>query len=281
MRYLLFTLVCCFGLTSCEKEIPFEVDDDGNKLVVNCFIGPNMETVVAYVSKSQSVISVGAIETLPNATVTLFKNGTSLGTMTSAGEGKFTLDHTPEIGATYRIEASANGLDPVQAETTIPTEPVLNSISTPEIVDNDLVFDVTIADDANQENFYQLLLLTADEFGTNLAITGFSSNSPLLANNSNPFGDNNEYFYDDAFFTDSAFNGENITLELSVYYVQTNFTLQFLNCSEAYYLYKRTLLNYYQNNDNPFAQPVQIYSNIEGGLGIFAGYSYQQIDIVY
>lgn len=45
--------------------------------------------------------------------------------------------------------------------------------------------------------------------------------------------------------------------------------LLLLTTDEHYYHYHKTLENYHPNN--PFAEPVLIYSNIEGGLGVFAG----------
>ncbi len=44
-----------------------------------------------------------------------------------------------------------------------------------------------------------------------------------------------------------------------------------LTTDEHYYRYHRSLEYYYQ--DDFFSEPVHIYSNIDGGLGVFAGYS--------
>ena len=48
--------------------------------------------------------------------------------------------------------------------------------------------------------------------------------------------------------------------------------------TEEYYQYIYTRDLQVSVEDNPFAQPVQIYDNIDGGLGIFAGYSQTQYD---
>ncbi len=44
-----------------------------------------------------------------------------------------------------------------------------------------------------------------------------------------------------------------------------------LTTDEHYYMYHRSLTNYYP--DDFFSEPVHIYSNIDGGLGVFAGYN--------
>ena len=48
-------------------------------------------------------------------------------------------------------------------------------------------------------------------------------------------------------------------------------SMSILNADEAYYKYHRSIEN--SNNDNPFAEPSLIYSNITGGLGCFASYN--------
>ncbi|MER2997864.1 DUF4249 domain-containing protein [Pontibacter populi] len=40
-----------------------------------------------------------------------------------------------------------------------------------------------------------------------------------------------------------------------------------------YYLYQQSLDNQGENSGNPFAEPYVMYTNIEGGLGVFAGYN--------
>ncbi|WP_128546447.1 DUF4249 domain-containing protein [Larkinella soli] len=46
-----------------------------------------------------------------------------------------------------------------------------------------------------------------------------------------------------------------------------------LNVEEAYYQYHRALALQKQADNNPFAEPVLLPTNIEGGLGCFAGYN--------
>jgi hypothetical protein len=41
----------------------------------------------------------------------------------------------------------------------------------------------------------------------------------------------------------------------------------------AYYLYHESLRQHQQAQDNPFAEPVLVYSNVTGGLGVFAAYN--------
>ncbi|MBP5314715.1 MAG: DUF4249 family protein, partial [Muribaculaceae bacterium] len=45
--------------------------------------------------------------------------------------------------------------------------------------------------------------------------------------------------------------------------------------------YLSTASNYYNSRENPFTEPVQVYTNVQGGLGVFGTKSYRQRVIYY
>jgi hypothetical protein len=53
--------------------------------------------------------------------------------------------------------------------------------------------------------------------------------------------------------------------------------LETVGMSEAYYKYQKSYIKQVTNQQNPFASVVEVYSNIENGVGIFAGYNRQMI----
>ena len=53
------------------------------------------------------------------------------------------------------------------------------------------------------------------------------------------------------------------------------------NTTEEYYNYNYTRDLQASVENNPFAQPVQVFDNINGGLGIFAGYSQVEKEVTY
>ncbi|MSQ78244.1 MAG: DUF4249 domain-containing protein [Flavobacteriaceae bacterium] len=50
-----------------------------------------------------------------------------------------------------------------------------------------------------------------------------------------------------------------------------------IQCDEAYFKYHRSVESFSQNEGNPFAEPTFIYSNITGGIGIFAAYIQKRV----
>jgi len=53
--------------------------------------------------------------------------------------------------------------------------------------------------------------------------------------------------------------------------------IEAVTMSEDYYKYQKSYINQVNNISNPFASSNEVYSNIENGVGIFAGYSKQMI----
>jgi hypothetical protein len=53
--------------------------------------------------------------------------------------------------------------------------------------------------------------------------------------------------------------------------------LETVGMSEAYYKYQKSYTKQVVNQQNPFASVVEVYTNIENGVGIFAGYNRQMV----
>ncbi len=85
----------------------------------------------------------------------------------------------------------------------------------------------------------------------------------------------------EALASDINFDGETYHLTTNEFYARRDerFRLHFtLSITDRnYYNYHRGIMNF--DDGNPFSEPTTIYSNIEGGLGIFS--AYVQKDFVY
>jgi len=46
---------------------------------------------------------------------------------------------------------------------------------------------------------------------------------------------------------------------------------ELLHVTEDFYRYQQSIRLQQENDGNPFAQPVQVFSNVQGGYGLFAG----------
>jgi len=74
-------------------------------------------------------------------------------------------------------------------------------------------------------------------------------------------------------FSDAAFDGKEYEFKMAAFFVQTErlkrIEVVLYTITEDRYLYETTLLNYEENDGNPFAEPVIIHENVSQGNGIF------------
>ncbi len=52
-----------------------------------------------------------------------------------------------------------------------------------------------------------------------------------------------------------------------------------LHTDRYYYEYHRSVIRSTRAQDNPFAEPVLVYSNIQDGLGVFAAFDRQTVEV--
>lgn len=74
-------------------------------------------------------------------------------------------------------------------------------------------------------------------------------------------------------FSDATFEGKEYELKMAAFFVDTErlkrIEVILYTITEDRYLYETTLLNYEENDGNPFAEPVIIHENVSQGNGIF------------
>jgi hypothetical protein len=163
-----------------------------------------------------------------------------------------------------------------------------------------------IKDPKETDNYYRLLLKTVEYYDNGMSsmnVNYFNSDDPVFGSTSEEgiFGGDSYSIY--SVFSDALFNGKDYNLRISTnyfsYYTTVNdppktedpdvntskivkkellFELQ--SISKSYYLYLKSR-EASSNVMEFFSEPVQIYNNIEGGIGIFGNYntSYFKMEI--
>ena len=221
-----------------------------------------------------------------------------------------TLNTKPIPGKTYVINVSVAGFDPVSSTYTMPIPAVISNVRVEpnaRTVNNKDYNRITfvIQDVAAQKNFYSLKIdtktvdtVTNQQVGT-YYYDYFSRDLSVRENyQTDPIGGTDETvlgirYYNAALFTDSKFDGKNKTIE---FFMETEsfdrnntgsgipteqkvVELVVDGYSIESYRYILQIEKQAQVSGSPFADPVQITTNINGGLGIFAGKSKYKIRI--
>jgi len=188
-----------------------------------------------------------------------------------------------EEGETYSLKVTAAGFEEASAQSTVPYSVSPSNITFdedgPTTVDDDYSeISMFVKDPSEQNNFYELKLLRKYQNGTEVVY------SDLYAD---VFDVVIEEGIANLIIKDESFNGEEkiVELFLSKWYFDgdpdllDNLYLLWRTISEDQYKYSKSLEQHQLSADNPFATPVQVYSNIENGIGLFAIYNEEKIKI--
>lgn len=213
----------------------------------------------------------------------------------------------PQVGNEYSIQIEQEGADVIIAKTKIPYPVQINSIDTvqtidenmeqnPDLTDIKYLCRISFTDPLSEENYYMLRVVKYYNeylppfFTEIIARQGFmslKSDDPVVEEEI-ACGT----FKYALLFSDLQFNGKEYTLsflldgnDLRRYKSNTPenvpseelaFNLKFMlyTLTKDYYLYMKSAAIYHRTANDPLFEPVNIHSNIQGGLGIFAGASY-------
>ncbi|MDW3196394.1 MAG: DUF4249 domain-containing protein [Cytophagales bacterium] len=305
-----------FALNACQEAlVDIDVDDSTPRLVVGGLFAPEEEMVIK-LTRSVSIAESTRFSDfdVKDANVRIYEGGTIVDELrfreqrddsdrpvNDWGAYYATAGFVPESGKTYTLVVEAPGFEPVRATTTIPgavdivtfdvEEVAFQTREAPMVVAANLSF----ADDPSQKNYYAVEVL-----GTALIGQWYDDNDELVTvydsasvnikatlpdkidfdAEVSPFKDNILYLSDD------AFNGELYALDLSLGLVTdlerySSFKAQLKHITEEHYLYATTgQLQEQETAENPFSQPVQVFGNIENGLGIFAGFGKSRLEYI-
>jgi len=287
MKYKIVLILITISFLACTKEIELKTKDATPLLVVNSIICPDSVFKVQ-VSKSTPITSNEKRE-ISNANVSLFANGNFVNTLIYDENGYYTIGIKPIIGKQYELKVEANGFKEVSAKETI--------LDTTKIIDftyisntgydpinqvNQCDVNIRFKDKGSEKNYYEIILYTisSDEIH-NYYPNYYIYFDNLILNNE---GDK-EYNPTSIFFSDDLFNGTtcDFTIKIGDRNVSENNVLYAILRTTTYNYYQyRKLWTRHQNNQNQGidfyqdifrGEPIEMFTNINSGAGIFAGYS--------
>lgn len=291
--FLIFSL--SIFLFSCEKIEKIEnFPMSPSKLVLNCQLNPD-SVITLLLFKSLSILDNAPNKNITTAKVELYKDNILIASLPAANKHFMYVFEgiKPEINHTYKVMATATGYDVVWAEVAVPNEVFPDKITTSvsdtfsyiDYYSGDTSYNtigkinVTLTDPAASRNYYKLKIYyhnfyyEIQESGDTIT---YISNFGLYSYNNNatsPLVDFNLGF--DYFFTDQYFNGSQVTIDIPIMYsgFERSLTVytELISVSEEQYLYDKSIMIFNNNNGNPFTEPIQIYTNINNGFGIFSG----------
>lgn len=283
MKKLIVSFAALVLFTACEKEIPLKQEESQPRIVVNSIFSAE-DTIWVNLSESRDVLYDNVLPNIENATAKLLDaNGAEIGSFTHTTNGNYyCTDPMPVAGTTYGLRAEAAGFNTVTASAETPSIISLSSIDTVSVTGDQLEFNISFTDDASQDNYYGLSIVynvswEDEEGNVDLIQSPYFSTKEVYVINGDPDIDGSR-FGSEFFFSDNGFNGQTINFTGRQYKWGDPESFKFYvvglkSLSEDLYKYKLSYSKYLDAQGDFFAEPVQVYSNITDGFGIFGGSS--------
>jgi len=265
---------------SCETEREVTELPYDNKLVINSLIDSESPMEFSF-GKSRSIFKNQESLELQTHVLYLEEDGKQVFLSYDSLRRRYFTSVLPQEGKEYFIQLQSPGFQTASAKTKMPFKPAEFKIRLDEDVflsPDSVWFDelsFEFLDNRLEENFYMVRI---SYFSQRLSV--FYPFKPENALEENVgLEDTDAGYY---LFTDKGKNGEKIRFKFTLPFNQSNpdfnnpndkplrFLIELSSITKGYYNYYRTLD---KNQDVPplLGEPIQLYSNIANGLGIFAG----------
>jgi hypothetical protein len=277
ITYLIISVITISTFISCEKEADnINYPAFKQKLVVFGILSPGNEK--NYISVNSTFKIYGpkySIVNWGNLTATI-SNGTdeiSLDT-TLSGFVFRSSDFPIEEGKTYTLKVKSDFGLSAEASCTVPFRRNFNiEIDTTvqhytDDTDTSILYtwvysDLYFNDFKGESNYYRLLSMTTRPRTTQSGYSSLQTGTEFNV------------------FDDKGRDGERIKISLPGYWAgglpdSSFLKVYLLNTDRTYYDYEKSIENYHSGED-PFTEPAPLYSNITGGLGIFAAYTFDSL----
>ncbi len=308
---IIISLVAIVFGWACEKIIEIDLGATEPRLVINSVITPD-SVVSITLSRSMHILDNHNIMRITNATVKLYENDVEVAQLVHSANGKYAANFHPVLGRTYTIKVSAEGFDDVSASCTLDPPVAIVDIDTSVIKDeyqqSMLALDVKFTDPGNRQNYYMLQAYLKysyemyDPYGFTVdtlyqnedtvivdttwgIYTMQEMMEPMYLTSNDVIVESISSFGNGLVFRDELISGTTYTMKSSAYVyaysaIGDMYAIVYMrSISKDYYMYMKTLSAHYSANGDPFAEPVFVYSNVENGMGIFAGYT-QTVDSI-
>ncbi len=316
MKRIVYSLFLFSGLVAgygCENDLEYDIPGVTPQLVVNSLF--TMDSIIRIeVSASASPGEGENIRSLRDAKITLFEESTQLKDLVldsmlatpfnfsgapnaSVAPVKLyfhkVLSNPVKSGRPYTIEVRYPGMETVTATNTVPRPVRANA--EPELLGSAININgkamikrsFTINDNGGRENSYgiEVLVTPKGEAGPAQRIAFFSGEKAFSENltvNDGQFSQGVLYQpQNGVYFTNGKFQGRRKTFDFYVeeQYLSGQYDLKvrFLTLSKDFFEFVTSYQKQKNNSNNAFAEPTQVYSNVENGLGIFAGYAITEV----
>lgn len=278
-KYLLPFMLVLFA--SCEKYIEVELPAHVPKFIVNAQLEPGLPVMV-FVTHSRGILQDSNFSPVRDATVEIIEDGEKSYYLEFKGvqqtywtvNGYVSDELEIKHGKTYEVIVSGR-METARSKVTIPYPVEIKSVDIHHLGGNSVEMTVFF-DDPQERNFYEFSVAYSG-FEIYEGWRGSGSIDTVFHKGEVWLEPLNPAYKSDrsrgkVLIDDALFNGREIDLQFSTTLstrAELDVKVIMKNVTEDYFKYNNTLNLQNQVSGDPLAQPVQVFSNIQNGRGIF------------
>lgn len=293
----LFLASILLVISACESDLHLENGNSKSKIVLNALLTPDSQALV-HISSTRDVLNPQSkIINLTSANVKVYD--LTLGQeykLYHSSNGNYGSDNFfPRNGSRYRIEVEHEGFETIVAETNVPLPVIISDVITQSVKDSKNSFKINVQFkelDGNSENFYIWEVVPNDldividiNTGLSRGKGGILLRTDAEIENtidSETIQDRHIIMNTRNTAQDGLYSANFVASASSLISTEeNNLQMRSMAVSKEMYQYvrSRNLASSASQSNSNISQPLNIYSNIENGLGIFAGYSVSYVDL--
>lgn len=296
MKYTKLFIGLLTLITSCDIVIDLDLPEHTPVLVVNSVLSTD-SSMTAYISHSKGAFDNSSISSINDARVMVYEDGTFVGEMDTTlweyryeydayGNSnlhdtlyKYVLDVEPKSATYYSYEITHPDFKNVSAEVLIPNDIQAELVEVTQIeteYEYDKKYRIRLRfNDEAGATFYRLFMKSKSDYYS--YHMGFETSDPSIVADGGAQTDGMTYWGSDALFDDRLFENEQKEIAIDIWHWEESgqqYVLNIASISREYYLYLKSLRAHesYADEIPIFSpEPVQVYTNINDGLGVLGG----------
>lgn len=306
MKHFLLLITCSF-LFSCQQDYFVDNVAFTPNLVANSLFTAG-SSIDVYVHSSRNVLdNESSIQEIDNAKVVIKDaDANPIATLSYDVAGRYFSNNIELLaGEKYTLEVSSEGFESITATSIIPYQVeanLQNSNFVPGGISEDLNVDLQLRDNDASDNYYVYevgdsiaLKLSKEEpfkildlLDVEILLTSEDLNQEQIATNSLL---QSRVFLKDKTFANAEYNinfkaksnpaaaGPVVLTSEEVFSDQR---MRVVTASENLYEYYKSIESYRIKGaaNSSISEPIAVYSNVSNGLGVFAGYNDDQINLI-
>jgi hypothetical protein len=309
LKIIIPLVLAVFLFSSCEEELNIKPDDFPPMLVLNGLVEQDSLFIIN-VSRTGGLNETFMLGDLfvTDASVKLFDGDNLLETMQHDSLGFYTSTSFAQGGHNYYIKVEKGDYPIAVANLDFSNEPIFE-ISNFSFERNDTIYtydtirssdeillhefyvyyDLKLSDNADENNFYSFLAMTKVQ---EIMICNHGSEDEYIELSELNYRDagvrfedwtdwekyNEQHYgfglYGFGVIDDKLFNGQDLVFNFQTFFRTSeigDFSIVVKSYPEGLFKYYETADLYQDVHDNPFSEPVNIYSNVENGIGFVCG----------